>query len=461
MAAISITSPTANAVIGKDGSNLGNIPIAGVYTFASACHVEARFGSGSFTRVATLSSGTAQNWSGTLSSQTAGARKTLTVRFEEDTATSATVDLTIGWVILYVGDSKVQDYYTNTDTYIATSIGVSVKPSNSTNDADWTEGNSASHKSPGLRIADLIAQLTNIGVGLIVEAHAGTELAAGSDWDWTDSPLSNATYVYNITRYIANSKIIRIHAVYADFETNAIEGIQPTQLTYKNDCTTFAQGFVDQVTGAPPVFFSNVGEAGTDLTAYDQVRQGAYDSILIGPMKAGANVLDHEYHTTGGENDYTHPRTNAHRKEFGDRHYLASKYLYDASTALRGPRITSISRSGATLTLLWDQTLGNSVSTSLTAGAFAVTDNGSPATVTAASVVTSTTTSITLASAPSGTVLVYFGKNLTPCGGTLPMSASRSLSDSTTVQTPAEPFNAVAVTTVLGGIPASRMQLCM
>lgn len=439
MSAISITSPTANAVIGKNGSNQADIPIQGLYTFASACHVEARFGSGAFTRIATLGSGTGASWSGTLTGQAAGPRNTLTVRFEEDTATSASVSMGIGWILLYVGDSKVRDYYTNTDTYAATSIGVSVKTSNS-NDAEWLEGNSAAHKSPGLRISDLVAQLTNICVGLIVEAHGGTELAAASDWDWTVIPLSNAAFVWNITRYVANSKINLIHAVYADFETNAIEGLMPTLATYQNDCTTFAQGFITNVAGAPPVFFSCVGEAGTDFTAYDRVRQGAFASIVAGPMKMGACVIDHEYHTTGGEIDFTHPKTDAHRKSFGDRHFLASKYLFDGSSVLRGPRASYATHSGSVVTVTMDQTLGQSIGTALTATAFRVNSNGSPATISSAQVSGSTTVALTLASAPTRPVLVSFGREDDAGGATVPMSADRSLPDSTTVQTPLEPF---------------------
>src|ERR1051325_4860996 len=149
--ALSLTSPTANAMSGMDGSHLADIPMTGQYTFTGTGHIAASFDNWvTQERVATVTTGTAQNWSGTLHSQPAGPRGTVRVRFEEDTATTASVAVGIGWIILYVGDSKVQDYYTNTDTYSAVGFGVSVKPNNSTNDADWLEGNSAADKSPGL-----------------------------------------------------------------------------------------------------------------------------------------------------------------------------------------------------------------------------------------------------------------------------------------------------------------------
>jgi hypothetical protein len=117
MSAIAISAPVQYQLVNRKAGHVGDLAIVGTYTFASACHVEASFNGGAYQRIATLSSGTGAAYSGTLTNQAQG-QGTLTVRFEEDHATTASVS-TIGIGLKYYlgGQSNMAGQYTNADAW--------------------------------------------------------------------------------------------------------------------------------------------------------------------------------------------------------------------------------------------------------------------------------------------------------------------------------------------------------
>jgi hypothetical protein len=447
-----------------DGTNHADIPIFGTYTFASACHIEGSWAGGAYSRIATLGSGTSAPFSGTLTGCAAGPRATLSVRIEEDHSVVTTVSMAVGIILLYVGDSTVDGYWTNSYSYVNTSVGICKKQSDLNNDV-WEDANTVSEHCAILGIADLLAAQLNIAIGYYVIGAAGTDLVGNGNWDDdgnVDSTGTTATHLYDIEhRFLANSRAGRIHAIFADFGTNNALTFHANLASYASYCVTFANYFATQITGAPPVFY-HLGAAGND-NFWDDTRGGVLSAVATGPLKVGSNLIDLQY-TSPGE-DGAHPITDAHRLVAIQRHYLAAKGFFAGTGDVRGPRVSSITRSGANVDIVFDQTLGNTVSASLTATAFSVTDGGSPATVSSATVLNATTVRLVLSAVPSGTVLVSFGRtNLAANGATIPLGSVQTLPDATTAQQLAEPFYDITApigTSSASGVSRSRLQLCM
>lgn len=445
MSAVAITLPRPLSIIQKNGSNQGTWSVTGTYTFASACHLEISDDGVTFTRIATLGSGTGAAWSGTYGPRTAGARKTLTVRFEEDHATTATVaNVGIGIVFAASADSTGTGAMYSTFPGYSASYGVSIKNATAS-DFDWFDGNDGARtdvirQSQWVVYADFVAQQNACCVGFIYETHGGTDLGIGGGWDATAAPTwaTGGGFLANYQSAITAIEGSNVSHVLNEFGPNAIAG-HPTQAAYKARIEEVAPWYRDNMGASSPVSFwalcGQSGGTGADDPYRDTVRGGILDAVTDGtPSFIGANLLEQAY------SDGTHPTTDAQRLAIAQRWFFATKGFLAGTTATRGPRVSAITRSGTTITISFDQALGNSVSSSLTTTAFAVTDNGSPATISAATVATSTAVRLTLSSTPTGPVLVWFGKADTAAGATVPMSANRTLPDATTCQTPAEPF---------------------
>jgi hypothetical protein len=108
---IDITSPVAGQAFQKNGSNVQDIPITGVYV-GSPTSIQARFNGGSWqTIVASPSGGT---FSGTLTAQAAG-QGALEVRFGNDTSvTRSRLKVSVNDIYVLIGQSNNTD---RTDTF--------------------------------------------------------------------------------------------------------------------------------------------------------------------------------------------------------------------------------------------------------------------------------------------------------------------------------------------------------
>jgi hypothetical protein len=210
--------------------------------------------------------------------------------------------------------------------------------------------------------------------------------------------------------------------------------------------------------GSPPTsrraarLLSHLRRSGHRYTFYDAVRGAVLDAVALGPPSyIGSVIYDQEYHTTGGENDATHPRTDAHKLEIGNRAFLAVKGFMTSTTAVRGPRIASATYSGSFVSITLDQAMSNAVSSALTSTAFEVTDNGTPKTINAATILSPTQIRLTMAAPFVGAVAASYASKDTAAGVTIPMSVNRFLPDGTTAQQPTEPFYGYVVSAPSSG----------
>jgi hypothetical protein len=444
MSAVSISLPRPLSILQKNGSNQGSWAISGTYTFASACHLEADFNGAGFSRIATLSAGTAQPYSGNLLNQAAGIRGTLTVRFEEDTATSATVTCGIGIVFAAATDSTGTGAQYSSYPGYTTTYGISIKNATASDD-DWFDGNDsgrtdAIRKSQWVQYADLVAQQNACCVGFIYETHGGTDLAIGGGWDATAAPswVTGGGFLANFQAAITALHGSNVSHIVAEFGPNAIAG-HPTLAAYKARMQEVGPWFRDNMgSSSPPTFWTICGQSGgtgADDAYRDTVRGAELAAFVDGsPNFVGANLLEQAY------SDSTHPSTDAQRLAIARRFFLATKGFLAGTTATRGPRVAMVTRNGSNITITFDQSLGNTDGAALTAAAFAYTDNGTPISVSTATKTSDLVVRLVLASTPTGTGLCSFGKADSAAGATVPMSANRTLPDASSIQTPAEPF---------------------
>lgn len=446
---ITITKPSTYTVCNAGSGASADIAIVGAVTFGSTCHVEANLstqGAG-YTRIATVSAGTAVAYSGTLLAQNKGARGVLTVRLEEDTAISASVICGVGITFVVIGDSRILAQGA-TVSYTQTTLGVSCT-ANSVQDNSWQDANGANGwHTEVMPYCDLLALQNNCCIGYLWHGHSGTDLGAlpgawaispdGADTDDFQNKLVNARMTFN--------------HVWVVFGPNAIGGYYggTGPGDYQSKVSAMVAFLASEVPGAQ-TFWSLVGESGTAGSTPHDIVRAAVLSVVASSTDAsmGDNLLDQTY------TDHTHPSTNPQVVTMAQRAFLATKGYIAGTADVRGPRISSIRHSGSTVTLTFNQALGNSISASLSTSAFKVTLDGTPATVSAATVTTSTQVALTLSSPiGSAVVAVTLGSGEVPSAGwTLPKSTTYTLPDATTQFIPAEPFYATASPSG-GGSPA-------
>jgi len=237
MSAIAITTPATKALFQRT-LHVGDIPIVGTYTFASACHIEASFNGGAYVRIATLSSGTGQPYSGTLSAQAQG-QGTLTVRFEEDQATSASVTLIgIGELLVAAGQSNMSGRYTNPQSVSSTDGFTAVEYNDAGVWATLADPYTADTSSGSFlpRLATLLMNTYHVPVGVVPAPPIG-----GTGWtSWIPggSGHTDITTLYGAmnVRMAALGSIPRAVMMW-DGETDAL--VPRSQAAVQADMNTF------------------------------------------------------------------------------------------------------------------------------------------------------------------------------------------------------------------------------
>lgn len=469
MSAVAITLPRPLSVLQKNGSNQGTWAVSGTYTFGSACHLEISDDGVTFTRIATLGSGTGAAWSGTYGPRAAGARKTLTVRFEEDHATSTTVTgVGIGIMVGVFGDSKATGANYSSYPGYTNPYGVAYKHA-TPSDFDWTDANDAGaadaiRQSAWIVYCDLVATQNACVVGFFYETHGGTDLGLTGPWDSTAFPLGGGgggDFYFNIQQSVIALEGSDVSHILCDFGPNA----PPSHFTrayYKARCGESAAWHRANIgTLLPPTFWGIYGgtpEVLADQPYEDNIRGGILDIVADGsPSYMGA------VNQTDTYADGTHPSTDAQRLAIARRWYLATKEFLAGTSITRGPRPSTITRSGTTVLITHDQTLGNADAAVLTTTPYKFTDSGSPVAVSSATKVSGAIVRLVIASVPAGTELLSFGREESMAGATVAMSTTNTLPDAGTIQRQAEPFFDVAVTLPppTSGVSRTRLQLGM
>jgi hypothetical protein len=182
---VTITSPLANQVYQRNGSNQADVVIKGTYAGTRSGAIEASFNGGSFVQVSSgLTGGT---FTLTLPAQAQGAG-TFTIRQVADTNNSKTVsNVGIGDVFIKFGQSNMGEQATNQKSYTPTTIKCGAW-NKSAGPSTWADLNTAGDFCPGFATSFLSSQ--SLPCAFIYAAIGGTSIA-----EW----LPDSTSLYTDT----------------------------------------------------------------------------------------------------------------------------------------------------------------------------------------------------------------------------------------------------------------------
>lgn len=256
---VSITTPVQYQSRQINGSDQASIPITGTYT-GTPTAIEASFNGGAYATIDAAPAGNA--YSGTLANQAAG-QGTLTVRFTNDTAVTATQTfVTLTDVFVLGGDSRADGRLTSTQTY----SGVGRMPCYRQDDA-WTHGDPADTGASSGTICPLIANLYSAlksrPCAFITCGTGASDLYDGSNsWQKTHSAYTE------MSSQITGAGTAGVKAGLFFFGPNAVvQASTVTQATYNGYVDTFASDFAADFTTAasasPKIFIDLMGEVGT------------------------------------------------------------------------------------------------------------------------------------------------------------------------------------------------------
>lgn len=429
--AITITTPAQYKTLQRNGSNQANITITGTYT-GTPTAIEASFNGGAYaTIVASPAGGT---FSGTLSNQAAG-QGTLTVRFTNDTAINATkADIGIGDVFVVAGQSNAEGRGTNARSYSHATLKATVFRQ----DDAWANGNDptdtlTANGSPWPLLATLLMAQTGFPVAFITTAAGDSKLYLDT---WTEP---GAAYT-DCVQTIANSGVNDVKAVlWHQGESDANDGV--TAVQYAPALSDFLDDLqADTGFSAMKLVCANLGFKTTGSVSREDV-----DQIRLGQLNAVANDADilpgpmlYDIDLGDGAGDGVHFKTDAEMLLLAQRWWRCLYVAFFSGTeSARGPQFASATRDGDAVTVTFSGGQGSLAGQTNTIG-WRVTDDGTPVTVSSAAASGSNAVVLTLASAPTGTVLVSFGSFNDAAGSTL--------KDSGTYPLPPELFVEQAIT---------------
>lgn len=440
---ITITSPVAYKTFQRSGST-GSISITGTYV-GTPTAIEASFNGGAYsTIVASPSGGT---FSGTLSGQSQG-QGTLTVRWTNDTAVNATAaNVGIGDVFVIGGDSISVGQGANAQSYTHATL----KAAKFRQDDAWAEGNDGidtgtSSGSHWPLLATQIMADQSVPVAFISCGTGSTDVA-GSNNQWAKN---NSGYA-EMTAQVTASGVNGVKGVLLHLGPNAVVNASTlSKATYNTAIDTLASNIVADLAGAPKLHLGIFGEVSTgsppDRTAALNNIRGAIieahnDNANVKP---GPCLIEQDY------SDGVHPASDAELAAVAKRWWVALKESLYSGSGGRGPRVSSAQwDTGRTeITVVFDRVL----KTGLTfgTGCWAVSDNGTPMTVSSVDYHGSNTSAVvvTVSAAAVGaanTTTVTFANGDTAVGLVVPMSADITMPSGSAIQIPAEPIYAQAV----------------
>ncbi len=455
---ITVTSPVTKFVVQRSGST-GSISISGTVAGTTE-DIEASFNGGAY---ATIASAVAPgSFSGTLTGQAQG-QGTLTVRKKTTTSTSTTVaEIGIGDVFVIGGDSISEGRGTNAQSYTHATL----KAAKFRQDDAWAEGNDGidTGTSTGSHWPLLATQIMadqSVPVAFISVGTGSTDVA-GTNNQWAKN---NSGYA-EMTAQVTASGVNSVKGVLMHLGPNAVVNASTlSQATYNAALDTLAADIAADIAGAPKLHIGIFGEVSTgsppDRTAaLNNLRAAIIEAHGDNAnIKPGPCLIDLNY------SDGVHPQSDADLAAVAKRWWVALKESLYSGSGGRGPRVSSATwNAGRTeITIVFDRVL----KTGLTfgTGCWAVSDNGTPMTVSSVAYHGSNTSAlvITVSAAAVGaanTSTVTFANGDTAVGLVVPLSTDITMPSGAAIQIPAEPIYAQTVAEFATYVPSHSLALC-
>jgi hypothetical protein len=364
---VTVTGPVAYQTFQRNGSDQANIPVAGTYS-GTPTSIEARFNGGSWSVVD--ASPSAGSFSGTLTTQAAG-QGALEVRYSNDTGvTSSAANVGIGDVFVVAGQSNAEGYGTNPQSYTHATL----KATKFTQSDVWADCTDPTDVDGGGSYWPLLATYImddqSVPVAFITTGvnasglHNGSWLPGGANYDaMLDSITASGV---NAVRAI----------LWHQGEADALSSV--TKAQYKADLIQLGSDVAGDVAGAPRLVVMQVGDnfavSDADINAIRLAQQEAWDdsaNLDEGPVL-------HDIDLSGG--DGVHFKTDAELLEVSKRAWACvSTSQYGGTATAPVPVSAMFNGARNQVTVTFNQTL----KTGLTfgAGAWRVSDNGTPLTV--------------------------------------------------------------------------------
>jgi hypothetical protein len=430
---ITISSPQSYRIFQRSSLDWADIPISGTYA-GTPTTIEASWNGGAYEVIDAAPA--AGVYSGVLTNQDAG-QGTLTVRFGNDPATTATVAFVgIGDVFFVIGQSNAEGNGTANQVYTHPSLKASMWQ---VGGSSWLQLADPTHNVKG-SVWPLVATLhmasQGVPVGFICTAVGGTGLTNG---DWKKGGF----YYQQALDTLRNSGVNAVKAMLwhqgeQDVSDNASQAAYQTALSQMVDDmaadTTSIPIFLGGVTlRGVKLVAAQIGDRNTAPSVQvDRIRlaiQNRWNNdpdILAGPLTYDIDLNDGDgvHFGSGTDGQYE-------QQTLANRWWRMLSYHYYGGVQGRAPRFVSAARSGTAVTVTFTGGVYPLVGKTDTTG-WKFTDNGTPITVTAAADGGGSRVVLTLASAPVGIGLITFGSNEDAHGTTF--------KDSGTYAQPPEPF---------------------
>lgn len=432
---IAITSPVTLHMFQRSGGT-ADVTVSGTYSSPTATSVEVQVDGGAWAELdSSLSAGT---FSGTLTGLAEGEHD-IAVRLNDNVAiTDSVTDIGIGDIFLVAGQSNASGRLTNLQTYSHASLTARVYDQD---DAAWRDlidptDPETSNGSIWPLLATLHMADQSVPVGFITTAEGGTSI---SQWSATTPGLKYTPAVTHVNAVAPNGIAA---CIWNQGETDANGGT--TQATYNSTLDGLIAGLqADTGLTFPMVCdllgFSNTA-AGNDAVRQAQIEAWG-DNADIFP---GANQI---------QRDSLHWETDSEGATHAALLWVAlDEALYSGPSA-RGPRLTTAETvtGSSTLTLTFDRDIVQDAS--FTASIFSVdNDDGAARAVSSVAPISARRAELTLSGALDGTspTVTMASGNDAVSPGVMPRAESISLpatiNSRSTVQVPAEPIYAAAIT---------------
>jgi hypothetical protein len=436
--AISITSPVTRKVHQRT-SGAATVTITGTYT-NSPTSIEYRWKGGSW---ATLDASPSAGTFSVAVSLSEG-QGDLEVRFSNDTDVNDSVSLvSVGDVFHAIGQSNMAGRLTNAQTYSHATLEASEFDSSSWSDLTDPTGDQTGSGSGSCLplLATLIMEDQGVPVGFINTAAGGTKLV---DAEW-DKAAGGSKYNPAITEINAASLNGLAAWLWDQGEGDANTDPQTSEADYNSHLDDLITNLQTDASFSSPLICALTGQSNADSAAGSSL-----DNVRKAQIGAWGDNADIEV----GPNSIK--RTNLHWETDNEGAQQAALWWFAIEDALyggsngRGPRPSSIYKSGSTCVIVFDRDL-NTSDTSYTSTAFTVdNDDGTARTVSSVARDGSRKVVLTLSGPLDGSnPTVTFASINTAAGATIPRSTAISLpatiNSISSMSISAEPIYAQAV----------------
>lgn len=427
---ITISGPTAYRIYQRV-SGAASVTINGTYS-GTPTNIEVQVDGGAWSTLATAPTG--GTYSGTISLATG--THSITVRFSNDTTTTATINnIAVGAVFLLMGQSNMDSRLTSAQTY--TPIGGQIACVFDPDDTAWRQlvdpaNRTASGGTWFTLMATHFVTNRNMPVGFVNTAEGGTSLS-----QWTTGSAGGAKYTAALSRVTA-SGINGFEAVLWD-QGESDTTVGPTnQATYKAGLDWLV-GDAQTRWGCPFIVAQTGTEPGT-------ISASALDAIRAAQGQTATSTTGAKIGPLGYDRANEHWNTNAEGATISIRWWLAIQAALYSGTNGRGPRIVSAAFNSERTQIIVSFDLD--IKTGLTFGtnAWSATDQNGVVSISSVAYHSTDTKKIvlTLGTAAIGTAFITFGSGNSAAGIVVPVGPPITVSG-TTISLPAEPLISYAI----------------